>query len=509
MSNNNLFREKADKLRHELKHTKVFPKNHVKFIEDNSCFQALGVEVCENVTLPLELKRDTPIILDFGRHCVGYLNYTLSNCGKRIVDSPVVLDFSFGEFPLEIVSSDKEYKGVLGNGWLQTKTEKTVFCPADVILDRRFSFRYVKITRKDTCISPLFITDMFADCVSAVDLSSAEKINIPDKALEKIYDISLNTLKECEQDVFEDGPKRDRRLWIGDLRLQALADYVSFKNTDLVKRCIYLFASKLIDDKMVGSCFFPDSPPCVDDWFFADYSLYFVSCLFDYAKNTRDYALPCELYHIAQQQIKEIFALYDSKTQTIKGNFFVDWCPELDKSVCGLAIFLYVLKQFKELSELLGKDCTDVYNYFDVVKSALLKRYSTEKGVFITDDGQISWHSQVWAVLSGVLTEKQSKNILDNLKTLKTEYTIRTPYMMHFYIEALYNNGQKAYAMQYIKEYWSKIVNFGFDCCPEIFNPNDHYESPYGDPQINSACHAWSCTPVYWISKYYNLEENQ
>lgn len=28
---------------------------------------------------------------------------------------------------------------------------------------------------------------------------------------------------DCMQSVFEDGPKRDRRLWLGDLRLQALA----------------------------------------------------------------------------------------------------------------------------------------------------------------------------------------------------------------------------------------------------------------------------------------------
>ncbi|GAB7169398.1 hypothetical protein TUA1478L_13940 [Lactiplantibacillus plantarum] len=45
------------------------------------------------------------------------------------------------------------------------------------------------------------------------------------------------------QDVFEDGPKRDRRLWIGDLRLQALANYATFKDTDLVKRCLYLFGA--------------------------------------------------------------------------------------------------------------------------------------------------------------------------------------------------------------------------------------------------------------------------
>jgi hypothetical protein len=30
------------------------------------------------------------------------------------------------------------------------------------------------------------------------------------------------------QEVFEDGPKRDRRLWLGDLRLQALVNDVTF-----------------------------------------------------------------------------------------------------------------------------------------------------------------------------------------------------------------------------------------------------------------------------------------
>ena len=36
----------------------------------------------------------------------------------------------------------------------------------------------------------------------------------------------------------EDGPKRDRRLWLGDLRLEALANYETYRNFDLVKRLL-------------------------------------------------------------------------------------------------------------------------------------------------------------------------------------------------------------------------------------------------------------------------------
>jgi len=58
----------------------------------------------------------------------------------------------------------------------------------------------------------------------------------------RIDQVSLRTLRNCMQDFFEDGPKRDRRLWLGDLRLQALTNSVTYRNFDLVKRCLYLFA---------------------------------------------------------------------------------------------------------------------------------------------------------------------------------------------------------------------------------------------------------------------------
>ena len=61
------------------------------------------------------------------------------------------------------------------------------------------------------------------------------------------------TLKGCMQDVLEDGPKRDCRIWLGDLRLQARANYYTFKNYDLTKCCMYIFAqpfSKILYGKI-------------------------------------------------------------------------------------------------------------------------------------------------------------------------------------------------------------------------------------------------------------------
>ena len=58
--------------------------------------------------------------------------------------------------------------------------------------------------------------------------------------------------------------------------------------------------------------------------------------------------------------------------------------------------------------------------------------------------------------------------------------------------------------MQIIRDYWGGMLDLGFDCCVEVFNPKDYFESPYKAPELNSACHAWSCTPAYWIYRYYN-----
>ena len=77
---------------------------------------------------------------------------------------------------------------------------------------------------------------------TSADLLKVKKPELEDEKLSKIYDVGLKTLADCMQDVFEDGPKRDRRLWLGDLRLQALANYATFDNKELVRRCLYLFA---------------------------------------------------------------------------------------------------------------------------------------------------------------------------------------------------------------------------------------------------------------------------
>ena len=232
--------------------------------------------------------------------------------------------------------------------------------------------------------------------------------------------------------------------------------------------------------------------------------MFYISCLYDYTERYEDLAFLKETYPLALEQAEKVWKLFESGNGEFGTVAFVDWCKDLDKSVAMLGVFIYTLKQLVSLAKKIGEEYAVLEKRIEQVRQALLARYSEETGLFVTENGQFSWHSQIWAVLANVLPQENNRTILQNMKDGDLEFYIHTPYMMHYYIEALYTNGLKEQAIDKIKSYWGKIVAYGLDCCPEIFNLNDHFESPYGAAEINSACHAWSCTPAYWIYKYYH-----
>lgn len=46
------------------------------------------------------------------------------------------------------------------------------------------------------------------------------------------------------------------------------------------------------------------------------------------------------------------------------------------------------------------------------------------------------------------------------------------------------------------------MIHKGADTFWEVYDPQNEYLSPYNFFPINSYCHAWSCTPTYFIRKY-------
>ena len=110
--------------------------------------------------------------------------------------------------------------------------------------------------------------------------------------------------------------------------------------------------------------------------------------------------------------------------------------------------------------------------------------------------------SQSWLTIAGVLTSKESARAIRT--ALQTEGCVMpgTPYGTHYLVEAMLRSGMVAEARAYVEDYWGGMVDKGADTFWEAYDPTDDLYSPYGFHPLNSACHAWSCTPVYFIHKY-------
>jgi len=447
------------------------------------------------------------VVLDFGNHAVGHFSFSFDNC-DQFIDAPVRLIVRFGEDMREIEDDISQYKGSLSNTWFQEEILHLDY-PQRVTMPRRYSCRYIKITvEKTRC--PIRFYDFCFRASTSADISAFRPAQTGDAMLRRIDGIAANTLKECMQTFFEDGPKRDRRLWIGDLRLEALANYDTFGNLEIVKRCLYLFAA--------GQCnhlgFIPSYVFETPYYFsgrahIADYALLYVVTVCDYYEHTGDAELVKDVLQICKAQLDSFRALLDERLIIVgqEGWFsFIDWCPGLRALTALQGVYLYTLERFSRLLKAIGDADAEGYSaYLLKVRDACRKHlYDEEAQAFINplDNRQFSVHSQAWMILGGAAEGESAKQMLRSALNSKAAKQPVTPYMRHYVLEAMFKLGMREEAVSYLKKYWGGMVECGADTFWEAYVPEDPDFSPYSDRMINSLCHAWSCTPSYFIRKY-------
>ena len=98
---------------------------------------------------------------------------------------------------------------------------------------------------------------------------------------------------------------------------------------------------------------------------------------------------------------------------------------------------------------------------------------------------------------------KEGVEILHNVAEYEDAIDMVTPYMHHYYIEALISCGAMDEALDVMRKYWGGMAKLGADTFWELYNPKNPDESPYGGTIVNSYCHAWSCAPAYFLRKYF------
>ncbi|WP_163539911.1 sugar hydrolase, partial [Gracilibacillus sp. YIM 98692] len=361
VNRNEKFEQIANDLQPVLFREKVEAKQMVEVVDNKEKMHGWEVKSVKDINaLQSEvLGKGDRIILDFADHQVGYLTLNIVPVGSP-PDAPLHMRLTFGEMPVEMAEPFSNYDGWISSSWLQEEVVHVDVLPNKLTLPRRYSFRYLKIEVLDT--SPKYNVSFekaTVETVTSADVTKVEPFNHEDQELVDIDQVSIKTLQDCMQDVFEDGPKRDRRLWLGDLRLQAMANYATFKSNDLVKRNLYQFAAVPNQDGQVSANLFVEPSLIPDDTFLYDYSLFFTTTLYDYYQATKDREALEDLWATAYRQVEIGVERLDDRNIVEDDESwwsFIDWQPDLNKQAPSQAILIYTLRRAIQLAEELGKN---------------------------------------------------------------------------------------------------------------------------------------------------------
>ena len=490
----------------------IKPVAIVRSVADAAAFQGWRMERTDEAVEVLYKESFKPrkeVILDLGDHYTGYFSMRVEHMGLP-ADAPLRFRLTFAEVPAELNTPFDPYTGSLSRAWLQDEVITVMRLPQEVKLERRLACRYVKIE----LLAQSYYDFTFADFNFRAETSAHGAVpalaESTDPMIRKINEIGLKTLAECMQTVYEDGPKRDQRLWIGDLYLEALANAYSYKNHDLTKRCLYLLAGLADEEGFLHATVYEyPKPEPQTNQHTMDYSLLYGVALLEYFKETGDRTTAEELWPVVKYQVE--FArtylkdwVYDVDKQPSWWLVF-DWKDDLNRAAPIQGLMTFAIDRSYELACLLGREA-EVKEWPSVVKSmrkaSREKFYDKSRGVILSGGGQVSYLSQVWMILSETLSAKEGARALEYVLSDSTTCYPGSPYAYHYLIEAMLQCGMNERARELLVSYWGGMIEKGADTFWEVYDPNDDKKSPYGFFPVNSYCHAWSCTPVYFINKY-------
>lgn len=513
--------QKAEASKPVLNKTTHHPVREVKIVADANAFQ--GFKAVEdgdiNDLYSKSFKKKKEVIVDFGKHLVGNVSFKIKDIGP-MQDAVLRFKVTFGEIPSDLGLPVEPYTGSLSRGWMQD-FQCDVSYDGCYTFNRRITARYMKIEAVGTSIYSDFCFDNITfEATTSAGKSKAQLASTTPQIFKDIARVSENTLKDCMQGVFEDGPKRDQRLWMGDLYLEALANTASFKEYNVTKRCLYLLAGLANPDNgLLYSNMVEYPKPHAQQTFFVDYALSYILTLNDYLKATGDTETARDLWPVVKNQINTILAnaidknhLYANTGYQYKGMMvsivFFDWAPvTLDNHAAIQGLLAHSIDCAYNIAKVIGKT-DDVKAYPETAKQlrkAGYKAYWDAKKQIVVSgkERQESYTATSWAVLGNLIKGKEAQKAIRNVMQSNTAIKPGTPYANHFLVAAMLHCGMNSEAKKYVEDYWGGMVRLGADTFWEYYVPDNHLFSSYnGYTLLNSYCHAWSCTPIYFIVNY-------
>ena len=182
---------------------------------------------------------------------------------------------------------------------------------------------------------------------------------------------------------------------------------------------------------------------------------------------------------------------------------FIDWSDHLDRTAAMHGVFIYCLKYALQLAEKAGA-AREMAQYRETIAAmtaaARANFWDGGRRVYVSGPGrQVSLASQAWMALAGVGSDDDAAAALRTASRMADAVKPGAPYLYHYVVDAMMHCGMKQEALSLLQSYWGGMVQAGADTFWEVYDPANPKLSPYGNLLVDSYCHAWSCTPAYFL----------
>ena len=366
------------------------------------------------------------------------------------------------------------------------------------------TFRYIQL-KIETGDEPLTVLG-FRYRATGYPLEEKTRFAVSDASFAPIWDISVRTLRRCMHETYMDCPFYEQLQYAMDGRSEILYTYAVSADDRLARQAMEAFRRSQRPDGLVNA-----DAPTVKSNVIPGFSIYYLLMVHDHMMWFGDK----ELVKLHLPAIDQILSFFDrnlnehglvghvgGKLMRDKYWSFIDWSSKWESGVpgamdqgCGSItmeslLYLCGLQYAAELADFAGRSGlgAEYRSRAAAIKKAVRTAcMGSFKGQELVQDGPgvelYSVHSQVFAILTGVVSPSEGKAMLQ--KTVGDPELAQSSVSFMFYLfRALEKCGWYEKTDE-LWELWRKMLRDNMTTCVE------------NDTDERSDCHAWASLMCY------------
>ena len=417
---------------------------------DCAVISAKGIEDTNHVIINNTQRYTGPeFVIDFKCEVSGYFRMKINS------EKSVSFRLYYGETINEALSEPS--RDVCQNRML--REEYRVFGGETEFESRmRVAFRYVRVEFFD-CEASVEVCG-FSVRTRLYPVAKRGYFSCSGADMNKVWRMGEKTLHLCMQEYYLDAPKRDRFLWTGDTRLEALINYHTFADTKLFEFCWDELSRVQYPNGAIPSAYGEGNSIL---W---DYGAWYVIAFYDYLMYTgkRDFVI---------KHSKNIYRAVDFLS-SLAGD---DGLINVPKNPLG---DLWMV----ELNEYVGVDPYLNELYMRSVKTAEIT------ADLAADEDMRQKYSEIAEKI-----RKPLENLLKTTDIVETFDTTMHTQIQYELAETELNRGHVQNMLERIRKYWCSMITSGSDCmheCTIVTGQHPRIDEIGADNPEYSYCHGWT-----------------